>query len=435
MLNILRKIIPPRSPFRLLYHKISAVFAAMWHFFPGHNLKVIAVTGTSGKSTTVELIWHILNASGHKTGSLSSIHFHIGNKTFDNESLRTSLRPWKTQKWLKKMVKAKCEYAVIEISSHAIDQHRHWGIGIDTAVLTNIYENEHLDYHKTFNHYLKTKLALFKNLNLEYRKPNISKVSVLNGDSKYYEIFKDIGCDHILEYSYKNRSGFRAEDINLTNKKIEFTLQIPNNTTRIEVPLIGLHNLENSLAAITTAFGQQLNLESITQTLKNFPGVPARLERIDEGQNFSVLLDYTYKPSALKSVLKTLKEVSKGRLLVVWGGAGGRSKENWIESSKQLQLFADEIILTTDDPYDVDPKYITQVIQKNILREEGDGFFNIPDRYEAIRYALLTAEKNDTVLIAGRGHEKIQTIGKTKIPFEDKSVCKEILNLVLEKET
>jgi UDP-N-acetylmuramoyl-L-alanyl-D-glutamate--2,6-diaminopimelate ligase len=126
--------------------------------------------------------------------------------------------------------------------------------------------------------------------------------------------------------------------------------------------------------------------------------------------------------------------VSQGRLIVVWGGAGGRSEENWIESSKQLQLFADEIVLTTDDPYDVDPSYIDQVIRKHILREEGDGFFDIPDRYEAIRYAILTAENDDTVLVAGRGHEKIQTIGKTKIPFEDKNVCQEILQL-MQKDT
>jgi len=169
-------------------------------------------------------------------------------------------------------------------------------------------------------------------------------------------------------------------------------------------------------------------LEQIQKALLVFTGVPSRLESVDLGQPFSVLVDYTYKPSALKAVLQTLKSLSSGRLIVVWGGAGGRARSNWEECGELLHLFADEIVLTTDDPYEVDPRFIASCVRKKIPRTEGAGFFEIEDRYEAIRYALLSAQKGDTVLIAGRGHENVQTIGTLKIPFVDREVCSEILS-------
>ena len=164
MLNYLRKVIPERSPFRLLYHKVMAVSAAIFYGFPSSRLHVIAVTGTSGKSTTVELIHFLLQNSGRKCGAISTINFHIGEKTNPNTTLRTSLSPWKTQKMLRKMVGQKCKFCVIEVSSHAIDQNRTWGINIDTAVLTNIFDNEHLDYHDTFAEYVRTKSEIFRKL-------------------------------------------------------------------------------------------------------------------------------------------------------------------------------------------------------------------------------------------------------------------------------
>lgn len=428
MLNFLRKIIPARSPLRLGYHKFCAILATVWFRFPGHHLTVIAVTGTSGKSTTVELIGQILQKSGYSTGSLSSIGFRIGDKKYDNASLRTSLRPWQTQKWLRKMVQAECSFAVIEVSSHAIDQNRHWGIFTDTAVLTNVFDNEHLDYHQTFEDYLATKLKLFETLNLQYRKPKVPKQAILNADSEYLENFEDISCDRIWTYSYQNHSHYRAQDIELDQEGIAFTLKIPNQTSHIRVPILGLHNVQNVLAAIAAVSAQKIPLEKITHALEKFEGIPARLQKIEEGQKCTVLLDYTYKPSALKSVLKTLKDITKGRVIVVWGGAGGRSESNWIESAQVLHLYADEIVLTTDDPYDTDPRYIVSVVREHIPREENSrSFFEIADRYEAIRYALLTAQKDDTVLVAGRGHEKTQTIKTHKIPFEDEKICREIL--------
>ena len=429
MLSFLRKIIPERSSIRLFYHKISAVLAAIFYRFPSSRLKIIAVTGTSGKSSTVEIIHHIFQASQKKCGAISTIRFFFGDKIQENTSLRTTLRPWQTQKLLRQMVKEKCEYCVLEVSSHAIDQERIWGINIDTAVLTNIYDNEHLDYHKTFADYIRTKARLFKELNTKSRKPKISKTIILNRDNENFESFNEFPIDKKWTFSRKKPSDIQAKNIEILSDKIKFDLHIPNQNAKITVPLIGKHNLENILAGISTGIAHGIDLEKINLSLKNFPGIPGRLENIfiDDKKNFQVIVDFTYKPSALKNILDTLKYLTEGRLIVVWGGAGGRTKKNLQECATILDKLASEIILTTDDPLDTDPQKISKIICEKINRKEGDNFFEIEDRYEAIRYAIYTADKDDIVLVAGRGHEKFQEIGKTLIPFDDREICREIL--------
>ena len=428
ILEYFRTIIPERSPLRLQYHKISAIIATLFYGFPSNRLKIIAVTGTSGKSSTVELIWYILQKTGHKCGSLSSINFHIGDKTIDNTTLRTTLRPWTIQKFLRKMVWAKCEYCVIEVSSHAIDQNRIWGVNIDTALCTNVYDKEHLDYHGTFAEYMRAKIKLFKDLNAGSRKPNIKKIAILNRDDEQYEYFNDLPADKKWRFSKQKPSDIQAQDVKMTSKYMEFVIQIPNQRERFKVPLIGHHNLYNILAALTVGVAHGVPLANMAKALVDFPGIPGRLEPIDMGQQFGITVDFSYKPSGLKAVLTSLRKLTDAKITVVWGGAGGRPKENWEESAKILRKYADEIVLTTDDPYTEDPKKIAKIIRKALKKEEGDGFFEIEDRYEAIRYAIYTAQKNHIVLVAGRGHEKKQTIGKQVIPFDDREVCREILS-------
>ena len=430
----LEKIIPERSELRLGYHKVSAMLAATIFAFPSRKMHIIGVTGTSGKSTTVELIHHLLQQSGKKTGALSSIQFWVGDKRIENQTLRTTLRPFTTQKWLRKMAKKKCEYAVIEVSSHALDQSRTWGTAFDTAVLTNISENEHLDYHQNFADYLRTKSKLFANLNTSARKIGVEKTAILNRDDEHFDYFANFGAEKRWTFSQKKPSNFRAENVKCTAKSIEFDLKIPNAKSRISVPMVGQHNAENILAAVAVAVHAGIKLEVIAAVLKTFPGAPGRLETIELGQDFGVVVDYTYKPSALRPVLKSLKNVAAGRLIVVWGGTGNRSnlekfRKNLHECGEILDELADEIVLTTDDPNQNDPKWIAKVVREKIERKEGENFFEIPDRYEAIRYGIFCAEKGDLVLVAGRGHEGVQTIGRQIIPFDDREVCREILSL------
>ena len=427
MLGFLRKIIPERSPLRLAYHKVSAVLAAVFYMFPSHKLKIIAVTGTSGKSTTVELIHYLLQYSGKKAGSLSTINFHFGDKTEPNTTLRTSLRPWTTQRLLRRMVREDLEYVVIEASSHAIDQNRLWGVSVDMAVLTNVSDNEHLDYHGNFAEYLRVKLKLFKSLNIFFRKAKVQKTAILNADDPQFQIFDEVPVDRKWTYSWKKSADVRALDIRLGSQKTEFNLRIPNHEFKVSVPLLGRHNLENLLAALSVSLFFGCSIPSVQKSLEQFKGIPGRLEVVTEDQPFSVVVDFSYKPSALEAVLKTLREIVKKRIIVIWGGAGGRSKENRQASAEILHRLADEFILTTDDPLNENPKTIAKEIRAKVPRKEGEYFFEIEDRYEAIRYGIFVAEPGDLVLVAGRGHEVVQTIGEQEIPFDDREVCREIL--------
>lgn len=434
MLQFLRTLIPERSPIRLLYHKFQAILAAVWYRFPSKKLTVIAVTGTSGKSTTTELIYELLSKGGKKVGSLSGVGFHFGDEYKPNRTLRTTLRCWTTQKYLRQMVQQGLEYVIIETSSHAIDQNRLWGITVDTSVLTNISENEHLDYHGEFDDYLKTKRKLFEWLNTGYRKPNIEKRSILNRDDDHYEAFAECVADKMWTFSRKQGADIKAEDIQFSPQGIRFMLRVPNNNIEIKTSLIGQHNLENLLCAICVAMAHGIQIQNIADILKKFTGVPGRLEVIEEGQEFAVVVDFSYKPSALKAVLHMLKSMIQGQLIVVWGGAYGRTKENLVECAKILDADADMVVLTTDDPGNDSPKRISGIICDALQRQEGEGFFEIEDRYEAIRYALMSAQENDMVLIAGRGHETTQTIGKQKIHFDDREVSREVLrSFVLQK--
>lgn len=427
MISLLRRLIPERSPWRLWYHKLQAVVAAFYFRFPAQKLKVIGVTGTSGKSTTVELIHYLIQGAGTKCGQISGIQYRVGEKCIPNKTLRTTVRPWTTQKLLRQMVNEGCEFCVIEVSSHALDQNRLWGVAFDTAVLTNVLDNEHLDYHLNFAEYVRTKTKLFRNLNTSYRKPHVPKISVINRDDENYDIFEEFTVDRQWSFSMKQAADVKAENINLKASGSEFWVQLPNHHVVVSTSIVGSHNVQNLLAAIATASANGVTVDNIEKLFKEFPGIPGRLEPIDEGQRFSTIVDFSYKPSALESVLKTLKGMIDGRLIIVFGGTSSRTRKNLKICGQLIDQYADEVVLTTDDPNNEDPKEIAAAIKSGITRDEGEDFFEIEDRYEAIRYGIYIAEPGDCVLIAGRGHETVQTIGAQKIPFDDRSVAREIL--------
>lgn len=431
MLEILRTLLPERSPLRLLYHKIMAIIATVYYRFPSRKIKVIGVTGTSGKSTTVELIQHLLHQGGKKTASLSTIQFKFGDTIHPNETLRTTLKPAFLQKKLRQLVNEGYEYVVLEVSSHAIDQNRIWGIDFDIAVITNVFDNEHLDYHPDFEHYLATKVRLVELLNQGYRKQNTPKISIINNDNENADAFLEKTADKVWTFGHKTSADVRAEHIELSANGLSFSLRLPNKTLQVQAPMVGLYNAENLLAAIATAVSVGISPHKITEALSTIPQIPGRLELIKKNPlQPTVIVDFSYKPSALKAVLSALRSVNKqGKIKVVWGGAGGRAAENWTESAKIIQAQADEFVLTTDDPGRTNPKKIAHVVKHAITPTEGQNFYEIEDRYEAIRYAIYSSESSDTVLIAGRGHEQVQCIGTRRIYFDDRVVAREILEL------
>ncbi len=425
-------LFPAQSPLVRTCYKWAAVGASLWFRFPSGNLNVIGITGSKGKTTTSGLLHHILNESERKAGLITSEFMMIDGKrkTFKNQHPT----PWEIQRALRRMCRAKCEFVVVELSSSVVDQMRFWGVNLDTVILLNIDQDNYPDYYPNSAEYVQSKGEIFRWLNRSSRKPNIPKMAIVNRDIEYFDIIDDIPADKKWTFSVKKSSDYHAENFEFSETKTKFSLTLPNDHLQIESKLIGKHNLENIIAAIATSISWGVPVASIPEYLKTYCGVPGQIESIDAGQSFGCVVDRSLTPERLESTLEILRKITTKRLIVIWGGKAPIDPEIYQESIKHLTRYADEIILTTDDPAKADPKKIAQEVRHILGKEEGEGFFEIEDRYEAIRYALYCAESGDLVLIAGRGDAPYQLIGSQQIPFDDRVVAREILSFAQEKE-
>ncbi|MCL5795202.1 MAG: UDP-N-acetylmuramyl-tripeptide synthetase, partial [Patescibacteria group bacterium] len=297
----LKKILP--TSFILWTHKMRAVLAAYYYGLPAKKLKVIGVTGTNGKTTTCNLIAKILEEAGYKVGLATTINFKIGNREWTNVSKMTTVDPFVLQKLLKDMVSAGCHFAVIETTSHAISQFRNWGIKYDTAILTNI-THEHLDYHKTFENYQNEKLKLFKNVNF----------AVLNKDDKSYKNFQYKIKAKQISYAIDNKADIFAKKILYEPSSTLFTVITPRGQVAINLFLPGKFNIYNAMAAIGVGLAQGIDLNIIKKALEKIKNIPGRMEKIETGQNFSVIIDYAHTPDAFEKIYETLKDSAHGKI-------------------------------------------------------------------------------------------------------------------------
>ncbi len=432
-MRFIKNIFPDRHPLRLAYHKFKAVAAAVYYGFPANKMTIIGVTGTKGKTTTCNLLAKVFQSSGYKVGMMTSINFQIGEKRWANISKQTTLSPFAMQKMLKKMVTEGCTHAVVEVSSHAVTQHRTFGLNVDTAVLTQI-DTDHIEYHGSHKAYRNAKLQLFRMLSSGKRKPNIKKIAILNQDDKYYDEFKDVSSD--VTYTYGLRKGTCiAEFIKLKADGTEFVLKIPNHEERIVTPLVGDFNVYNSLAAISAALANGISTHAIKDALEDLDPIPGRQEWVDVGQDFSVVVDYAHTVDSLDKLCGLFKPLTEGKLILVFGcTGGGRDKVKRPKMGEVGDKYADLLILTDDDPYTEDRMQILRDIAKGVDRVEGRGFWMIPSRREAIRLALAMARSGDTILIAGKGCEEVQAMGDKMIPWDDRKVVREFLSRELELE-
>ena len=426
MLEFLRKLIPDRHPLRLLYHKIKGMIAAVVNGFPANKMVVIGVTGTNGKTTTANFITNILNEAGFKVAMTSSINFQIGDEIWGNTTKQSTMSPMDLQKFLKRAAKAGCQYVVLEVTSHAIDQSRIFGINFDIAVITNI-EAEHIEYHGDFNHYLNTKGRLFKKVSRGRRKPGVPKMLVLNADSQYFNFFNQFIADRKTTYGM-NAATVYASNVQKFPAGSKFSLHVPNNVVELEVKLPGDFNVYNALAAASVGLSLGLGLEVIKKGLESSTAIPGRFEQVNCGQNFSIIVDYAHTPEALESLFELYRKLTSGRLLVVFGATGGgRDKSKRPNMGEMANEYADYIILTNDDPYQEDEWQIIEQIAQGVPRKEGKNFWMLPDRREAIRLALMQAQEGDTVVVAGKGCEEIIITREGRIPWNDKKVITELL--------
>lgn len=433
VIKFLRRAIPDTHPIRLFYHRIMAFLAVVRYWYPSDHLIVIGVTGTNGKTTTVNLITNVLNEAGYKVGMTSTINFQIADERWINDTKQTTLGPFFLQKMLRQMVKSGCKYAVLEVSSHSITQSRVNGVNIDVAVVTNV-SPEHVEYHGSFNNYLNTKGKLFQKVSKEARKFGVPKVLIMNADDKYYSFFNQFVADRKLTYGIKGGTVYSAE-MDQSPEGTHFVLHVPNNAIPVKLALPGEFNVANALAAAAVGISLQVPLEVIKKALDKSATVSGRFEHVDSGQKYSVIVDYAHTPPALESLFSLYRNLTKGKLYAVFGATGGgRDKSKRPSMGKIVNQYADYIIVTNDDPYDEDEWEIIEQVSKGISREEGHDFWKIADRKEAIRLALTLAKEDDCVVVAGKGCEEVIMLRGKRLPWNDKNVIKELLERTIEVE-
>jgi len=385
-----------------IYHYFQALSAALYFRFPSKKLIVIGITGTDGKTTTVNMLHHVLSLNNKKVSSISSISAKIADKSFDTGFHVTTPSPWQIQKYLRNALNSRSQYFILEATSHGLDQNRLAFIDFEVAAITNI-SHEHFDYHKSMKNYLASKAKLFKNV----------KYSVLNADDESYKDLKNKASGEILNYSLQ-----KNVDFNL--KEYPINLKIP-----------GEFNLKNALAALAISSALGISKSRTLKAITSYKGIVGRLEDLDFGQNFDVYVDFAHTPVSLKESLQTLKEKTRGRLIAVFGSAGKRDESKRPLMGKVASSLADISILTAEDPRDEDVNKICNQIAKGFKsnrKKENEDFFIIPDRKKAIKFAVDLARSNDTVSLFGKGHEKSMNIKGKEFPWNEINVAKWAIN-------
>jgi len=369
-------------------------------------MTIIGVTGTDGKTTTSNLIYHILRHAGKKVAVISTVGATIDGKEYDTGFHVTTPSPFAIQKYLKMAKKSGCTHVVLEVTSHALDQNRVWGIRFDIGVLTNI-THEHLDYHKTYLNYVRAKLRLFE----------MSKVAVINSNGEWFEeVLKKIPKEKIVTYSLEG--GYKGD---MTPELLPF---------KIKTNLIGDFNKENILAAYAATKILGVTDATIDEGIQSYIPPAGRQEILESKSGFRIIVDFAHTPNSFEKILPGVKRTTKGRLIHVFGAAGKRDTSKRPQMGKSASMWDDIIILTAEDPRSESIDAINSDIKEGIRHEfESKNIHEIGDRKEAIEFALSKANKNDTVIITGKGHEASINYGNGEIPWSDKKAVTDYLKL------
>ncbi len=444
ILRIGEKIIPKSiyAFFQPAYHFFLAVTGNIIYGFPGRKLKVVGVTGTNGKSTTVDLITQILKEKDYKVGMISTIAFEIAGKRIENLTNRTTLVRWQTPKMLGQMIKAGCEYAVLEVASEGIAWYRVWGIPFDIAVFTNL-SPEHLNFHKTMENYRNTKGKLFSGLKRSMSK-NILKVSVVNLDDKEAKYFLEFSADKKIGFGIKisdQRSAISdkvlstvsIKDVELIHSGSKFKLVTGNKNIDINLKLLGEFNIYNALAGAAVGISQNIDLFTIKKALEKVKGIAGRMESINEGQNFNVIIDYAVTPDAFSLLFKTLRSYTKGKIISVFGATGDRDKWKRPKMGEIAAKETDIVVVTDEEPYKEDPEKIIDEVYQGAIKIRKKDVYRISDRGEAIKFALRKAKNDDCVVITGIGHQEFRNVGDKKVPWNERGIVRKELKKLKRK--
>ncbi len=407
--------------------------AAGLHGFPSRRLGLIGVTGTDGKTTTTSLIAAMLEAAGWPVGLISTVEFRLGGEIRPNNTPHTTPPAPVIQELLAGMVARGVRWAVMEVSSHALDQLRVAGCCFDVGVFTNLTP-EHLNYHGGLEHYQAAKARLFAMLGRE-PKSGVPSFGVFNADDPSSDVLRAVCPTAQLEYGLDRATDYRVRDYHPDGEGTALALDTPAGPFALWSPLAGRFNVYNVAAAAAVALRLGVPAEAVGRALRGFQRVPGRLQRVGDGEPFQVFVDFAHTPNALSAVLATLRDRTAGRLIVVFGHPGERDPQNRLQIGQVASAQADFLVLTYDDPYDEDPTAVLDQVEGAVLaagrRPERD-FLRIDDRQEAIATALRLAEPGDTVLIAGRGHLEYTVVRGRKSPLSDVEVARRELQRLRE---
>ena len=412
--------------------------AAAFYNWPAHKLTVIGVTGTDGKTTTSNLIYKILITAGIKAGMISTVNAVIGDEVLDTGFHVTTPDAHDVQRYLAQMVASGLTHVVLETTSHGWAQHRVDACEFDIGVVTNI-THEHMDEHGNYENYRAAKARLFSSLELTKEKPHPQgavpgnpRLGVINRDDRSFEFLNEFVKTKKINYGLQDSADVRAVDAQHSSSGIEFTVVSNDFRVGIKSNLVGAYNISNCLAALTaTVYGLGVDPETAARGIASLDGIPGRMEQIDLGQNFIAIVDFAHTPNALKVALEAGRKMTKGRVISVFGSAGLRDKEKRRMMAETSIELADLSVLTAEDPRTESLEGILEEMAAGARRRpervegsrggrEGETFWRVPDRGEAIKFAIRLAKEGDVVLVCGKGHEQSMCFGKTEYLWDDR---------------
>jgi UDP-N-acetylmuramoyl-L-alanyl-D-glutamate--2,6-diaminopimelate ligase len=403
-------------------HLVEAIVYNCVYGFPARNMKVIGITGTNGKTTTSFLVQRMLSEAGHKTGLMTTVAWGVDTDITHETQHMTNVPVPLLMKRLKQMKQEGVEWLVLETTSHALAQHRTWGVPYSVAVLTNI-THEHLDYHKTFDQYVAAKQKLFE---LVQNNTRGLQIGIANADDQNGASFATVTQNSIL---YGVEAGeVQASDIKMNAEGIAYTADAWGEQYQIVSRLPGSFNVYNTLAAVCVGRAVGLEKEQVEQGIAALPGVAGRVESVEAGQDFAVIVDYAHTPDALENVLGALKDSTNGNLAVVFGATGDRDKSKRGPMGEVAAKMADKVYLTDDETYTENPGAIRDAVYAGVVAAGGQGKTQVvPDRADAIRAAFKDARAGDTVLLAGIGHQDYRAMGGGKLQWDEREVARKLL--------
>ena len=401
-------------------HALADLSAAYFRQ-PSHKIKVVGVTGTNGKTTTTFLIKHILDTDFLRCGLIGTVRYVVGERELP--ATRTTPESADVHELLWQMRSAGCKSCAMEVSSHALALDRVRGVEFDAAVFTNLTQ-DHLDFHRTMDAYFETKASLFTGLRDQKKKTGRA---IINSDDRHGEKLADrLSRDmEVITFGVGRDAQFRAGDVKMDFGGTTFQLMAVGKNYLVRMPLIGMFNVYNSLAAIATAHALGVSVRKAVQSLAVAPAVPGRLQAIVAQKPFRVFVDYAHSDDALTNVLRTLRELNPARIIVVFGCGGNRDRAKRPKMAAAVDALADHAIVTSDNPRKEDPIAIIEDIKPGFRRLRPDC---VPDRKEAIYHAIAMAQPRDIILLAGKGHETYQEFADSTVPFDDAAIAASALS-------